>query len=143
MFANLYVFSGSNHLLGTPTGILFNHLPEFAGGVVRVDYTNSTHMNTIHPHEKSTLHSPRLKRWLTKVGHTARQFGPYVARVTGQQRASRPTDLPDDEMLFTPYLIPMVELRRLIREALDVDRIFTLSTCWISLKFANSILSIV
>ena len=128
MFANLYVFSGSNHLFGAPTGILFNHLTELAGGVVRVDSTNSTFINIIHPHEKSVLHSARLKKWLAEVGHTARQFGPYGSRVTGRQWAPRPTDLPDEEMHFTPYLIPMVELRRLIHEALDVDQTFTLST---------------
>ena len=133
MFANLYVFSGTNHLLGTPTGILFNYMPELAGGVVRVDYTSSDHMNNIHPNEKSTKHSQRLKKWLLEYGHTARQFGPYGARVLVGRRkapASRPAaaDLPADEAFFTPYLIPMIELRRLVNDALVLDHSFNLST---------------
>ena len=55
MFANLYVFSGSNHLMAVPTGVLFSRVPELDGGVVRVDWTDSAHFNNIHPHEKTKV----------------------------------------------------------------------------------------
>jgi hypothetical protein len=115
MFANLHVYSGSNHYVA-PTGLLFDFLPTLAGGVVRVDATDSVHLNKINPHEISTLHSPRLKQWLLAVGHSGRQFGPYGARVMGPF-APRPIDLPTAEKDFTPYLLPMIELRRLVHEA--------------------------
>ena len=110
MFANLYVFSGSNHLMAVPTGVLFSRVPELDGGVVRVDWTDSAHFNNIHPHEKTKvrvrkprgrapyvhrgsaltarawnpkMHTPRLTRWLRDIGHTSRQFGPYSARIVG------------------------------------------------------------
>lgn len=117
MFANLHVYSGSNHLVA-PTGLLFDHLPVLAGGVVRVDATNSVHFNSINPHEVSTMHSPRLKQWLSSVGHSGRQFAPYGARVMGSfAPRPGPADLPAAEKVFTPYLLPMVELRRLVNEA--------------------------
>ena len=119
MFANLYVFSGSNHMLGMLTGILFPVLPELAGGVVRVDWTDSSHFNGIHPHEKTQMHSKRLSRWLRQIGHTARQFGPYSARVVGAYAKM------NDVENFQPFLIPFVELRRLAREASAEGEAFT------------------
>ena len=125
MFANLYVFSGSNHFF-MPTGMLFDYLPELRGGVVRVDNTDSVHFRGLFPHEKTALHSPRMTKWLKYSGHVARQFGPYGARVKGAF-APRPTNLPEAEKTFTPYLIPMVEVRRCLGEAFQIENEFTLN----------------
>ena len=43
----------------------------------------------------------------------------------------RPTDLPEAEAAFTPYLVPMVEVRRLVNEALAMGEEFSLSA-WFS-----------
>ena len=45
--------------------------------------------------------------------------------------ATRPTDLPEAEAAFTPYLVPMVEVRRLVNEALAMGEEFSLSA-WFS-----------
>ncbi|EOD23651.1 hypothetical protein EMIHUDRAFT_457950 [Emiliania huxleyi CCMP1516] len=73
MFANLRVYSGSNHGI-LPTGLLFGALPALDGGAAAW----VTH-----------LLSPTARRHLLASGHSARQFGPYMARVLGPQALRR------------------------------------------------------
>lgn len=109
MFANLKVYAGSNHLLGIPTGILLRIDPDNVGQVVRVEASTSSAINAVHPNEASTLHSSRLTDWLRTTGHSGRQFAPYVARSIGLSFG--------DGRFEEPFVVPVVELRRLIREA--------------------------
>ena len=129
MFANLHVYGRSNHVLGLPTGLLFPRSSQttleprvswapssvLAGGTVRVDYTTARHFNDIHPHEITSLHAPRLRRWLRAGGHSGRQFGAYVARV--MHIKAPPAEHQGLLAHFVPYMIPFVEFRRLILEA--------------------------
>ena len=127
MFANLHVYGQSNHVLGLPTGLLFPSSPTssptsspsspasaLAGGTVRVDFTSARHFNDIHPHEITSLHAPRLRRWLITGGHSGRQFGAYVARV--MHIKAPPAEHQGITDHFVPYVIPFVELRRLVLE---------------------------
>lgn len=109
MFANLKVYAGSNHLLGIPTGVLLRIDPDNVGQIVRVEASTSRVINTVHPNEASTLHSSRLTNWLRTAGHSGRQFAPYVARSIGLSFG--------DGRFEEPFVVPVVELRRLVREA--------------------------
>jgi hypothetical protein len=51
---------------------------------------------------------------LHETGHSGRQFAPYIARVCGAPDAMKPG--PADKM--TPYLVPAIEMRRLMAEAI-------------------------
>lgn len=124
MFANLHVHGGTNHLLGMPTGLLFKHDEQAAsssaalvGGTVRVDFTDARHFNDVHPHEITSILAPRLRRWLLAGGHSGRQFGAYVARVMHLKAPPAVHQRLGARAHFVPYLIPMVELRRLVLEA--------------------------
>jgi alpha-ketoglutarate-dependent taurine dioxygenase len=107
MFSNLRVYSKSNHLF-LPTGLLLNTTS------VRVDFTTSDHINSVHPNEASGLYSPRLKAWLQSGGHSGRQFAPYL------KRSLNITITSNGETEFVPYIIPDLEVRRLVQEAFDV-----------------------
>mmetsp|Transcript_24784 Transcript_24784/g.80158 ORF Transcript_24784/g.80158 Transcript_24784/m.80158 type:complete len:245 (+) Transcript_24784:1216-1950(+) len=104
MFSNLRVYTPSNHLLA-PTGLLLNTT------TLRIDGTTSTHVNAVHPNEATRLLSPRLRDWLQTSGHAGRQFAPYIKRTIGI------TVTPNDDHIA--YLIPDLEVRRLVQEAYD------------------------
>ena len=55
MFANLRVFSGSNHTL-MPTGILYD-----GGGVVWVESSTAEAIKDVYPAEVSKITSPRAR----------------------------------------------------------------------------------
>ena len=103
MFSNLRVYSRSNHLIA-PTGLLLNTT------TLRIDATTSDFINNQHPNEATSLHSPRLTRWLRSAGHRGRQFAPYLKRTIG---------ITVSKNQGTVYFIPDLELRRLVQEAYD------------------------
>ena len=143
MFANLRLHGGTNHIWGLPTGLLqqwwYHHhdadddirehgthaawYHAFGGGVVRVEYTDSEHLNQLYPGEMTEWLSPDLRALLTRVGHASRQFNPKARRVLGPAaRARMPwwnaangtfTNLRP----FVRYTVPALELRRLLHEA--------------------------
>ena len=124
MFANMrLVQGGSNHLLGLPTGLLqrwYAHTPSstYGGGVVRIEYTTSEHLNALYPGEITTLIAPRTRRLLKLAGHVSRQFNPKARRVLGARiRAHMPRWTPHAPTPFVRFTIPAFELRRLIAEA--------------------------
>lgn len=108
MFSNLRVYSKSNHLL-VPTGLLLNTT------TVRVDWTTSQRINDIHPNDATTLLTPRLQAWLHSTGHTGRQFAPYLQRSLSITISSNG----EGEEQFIPYLLPDLEVRRLLQESFD------------------------
>ena len=87
------------------------------GGTVRVDFTDAKHLNDVHPHEITSIFTPRLRRWLVSGGHSGRQFGAYVARVMHLKAPPAVHEHLGARAHFVPYFIPFVELRRLILEA--------------------------
>jgi hypothetical protein len=125
MFANMRLHGGSNHLLGIPTGLFQKwyygkNSDWFGGGVVRVDYTNSKHLNLLYPGEITSLLSPTLQSHLRGVvGHVGRQFNPKARRVLGPSRRS---GMPLWAPPFVKYTVPAIELRRLVAEARDDAR---------------------
>lgn len=130
MFANLHVYSGSNHFL-LPTGLLFSWYGSygsasagatFSGGVVRVDSTNSSYVNERYPAEVTAMLEPAgVSTLLRAAGHTGRQFDPYETVVLGPGFVSRRVGGP-----FVPYLLPAVELRRLLAKARSAGESFSL-----------------
>lgn len=145
MFANLRLHGGTNHIWGLPTGLLqqwFYHETKeddgnslqhsllynvFGGGVVRVEYTNSLHLNQLYPGEMTEWLSSDLRTLLESIGHVGRQFNPKARRVLGPvARQSMPLWKPPamsnvttlvDRDPFVKYTVPAFEFRRLLIEA--------------------------
>ena len=145
MFANLRVFSGSNHLV-LPTGILFSPslsslFPTLAGGIVWVESTTSAYIRGIYPAEVTAMLPRAVVHHLVASGHTGRQFAPYLARVLGPAAVAPPPPSPSSSSSSTPppqlhesvrpgadeaWMVPMVELRRLLAEARTTGEPFRL-----------------
>jgi hypothetical protein len=86
MFAGLRAYSGSNHLL-LPTGMLQrahleDSLSDYGGGVVRVDFTNSTYLLATlqYPGEMTQRHPPQATEYMRRIGHTGQHFYPSHLR---------------------------------------------------------------
>jgi hypothetical protein len=125
MFANLRVFSGSNHLL-LPTGLLFRApslFPTFGGGVVWVESTSSATIRGVYPGEATRMLSPAVRTHLQATGHSGREYAPYLARVIGPDAIDPQAVIRDDEA----WMVPMVELRRLLAEARAAGETFSLT----------------
>jgi hypothetical protein len=145
MFASLRTHGGTNHVWGFPTGLLQrwwyssetddtdgrdpHHswwFDVFGGGVVRVEYTNSLHLNQLYPGEMTDWLSSDLRTLLTSIGHVSRQFNPKARRVLGPaarqgmphwKPPSNATTFNDDPGQFVKYTVPAFEFRRLLYEA--------------------------
>lgn len=111
-FSNLRIHGGSNHLV-LPTGLLQEwSVGPYAGGVVRIDGTNSSFLRKLYPHEITHNLSPRARGMMQKVGHSGREWMPLFSRTAGPY-------LPFSDMgrvPFIPYTVPALELRRLVLE---------------------------
>jgi len=132
MFANLHgptaVYTGMNHFL-LPTGLLqaafeqSNPEGPFAGGVVEVLYTDSHWMRNLFPAEGTRMLTERTKAMLHAAGHSGKEFNPSTTRVVGTFPGMRPPANMSEQI---PYLLPAVELRRLLAEARDLGETFSL-----------------
>ena len=133
MFANLHgptaVFTGANHYL-VPCGLLqarYEHASAatnpLAGGVVEVLHSTSDWMRELYPAESTRMISLRAREMLHHAGHSGREFGPSTTRVVGTLPGMRPD--PKDPQLT--YLLPALELRRLLAEARDRAESFTVT----------------
>ena len=135
MFANLHgptaVVTGTNHFL-VPTGLLqawYEHASPvdnpLAGGVVEVVHSTSEWIRDIFPAESTSMLSPRTRAMLHHAGHSGREFGPSTTRVVGTLPGMKPD--PDASKPQLPYLLPALELRRLLAEARTLNESFTLT----------------
>eukprot|EP00746_Dinoflagellata_sp_MGD_P089666 gnl/MRDRNA2_/MRDRNA2_35383_c0_seq1.p1 gnl/MRDRNA2_/MRDRNA2_35383_c0~~gnl/MRDRNA2_/MRDRNA2_35383_c0_seq1.p1 ORF type:complete len:665 (+),score=75.67 gnl/MRDRNA2_/MRDRNA2_35383_c0_seq1:38-1996(+) len=143
MFAMLDVYIGATNHFVLPTGVLFNVYgqyntlsPEsvctgsgspqcsesdslcdvYSGGIVRIESTNSEWINRLFPGETTNILEPypRAGQLLRQGGNSGRVFTPQGTRVLGADGIywiTRPVDR------VTPFLLPAIELRRLIAEA--------------------------
>jgi len=125
-FSNLRIHGGSNHIL-FPTGLLHQwSVGEFAGGVVRVDNTNSSFLRTLYPHEVSHNIKPRARAWMQAAGHSGREWIPLDSRTavpyepfSDMGKAHEPN--------FLPYTVPALELRRMLLDARSRKEAFSLT----------------
>jgi len=122
-FSSIRVHGGSNHLL-LPTGLLqawsaaasIEETP-FAGGIVRVEYTDSNWLNSLYPADHSEALRLEIRDVLHRGGHIARQFNPTPRRVLGEEiRAFMPHWVPEEGKPFMPYTVPAMEFRRMLSE---------------------------
>lgn len=123
MFANLHgptaVYTGMNHFL-LPTGVLQAVYEQaepsgaFAGGVVEVLYTDSPWIRNLFPAEGSRMLTERARAMLLSAGHSAREFTPSTTRVVGTLPGMKPLANQTEQLA---YLLPAVELRRVLGEA--------------------------
>lgn len=127
MFANLKSgHGGSNHYF-LPTGLLFHWYADapnshpFGGGVVRIENTTSSWMQTIYPADFTQLLEPAgLIDVMEAIGSPAPiYFNPGANRNLGLLR-----DVPDR---FFRYTVPALELKRLLHEAVERDADFELT----------------
>ena len=135
MFANLHgptaVVTGMNHFL-VPTGLLqarYEHdspkTNPFAGGVVQIVHSTSPSMRDLFPAEATSMLTPRTRAMLHHAGHSGREFSPSTTRVVGTLPGMKPHPDPKHEQLR--YLLPAIELRRLLAEARSRSESFTLT----------------
>eukprot|EP00931_Biecheleriopsis_adriatica_P119608 TRINITY_DN94831_c0_g1_i1.p1 TRINITY_DN94831_c0_g1~~TRINITY_DN94831_c0_g1_i1.p1 ORF type:complete len:558 (+),score=34.22 TRINITY_DN94831_c0_g1_i1:34-1707(+) len=132
-FASIRVHGGSNHLL-LPTGLIQAWAAgasplenAFAGGVVRVEHTDSVWLNSLYPSEHTSELPPEAVAILHRGGHIGRQFNPTPRRVLGSGvRNFMPRWKPGDGP-FLKYTVPAMELRRLIFEAKTHEEAFSIS----------------
>ena len=131
MFSNLRLHGGSNHLL-FPTSLLHKWYAssspssDFAGGVVRIESSTSTLINSIHPAELTTRLAPKAKSYLHQAGHTGRHFNSAVAQVVGPF-AVAPNPFSTGKGPFVRYTLPAHELRRLLHRARATNEPFELT----------------
>ena len=67
--------------------------------------------------------APAVQRHLRSSGHSGREYAPYMARVIGSDALPPPPERAADE----GWMIPMVELRRLLEEARAAGKSFSLT----------------
>mmetsp|Transcript_52104 Transcript_52104/g.96470 ORF Transcript_52104/g.96470 Transcript_52104/m.96470 type:complete len:554 (-) Transcript_52104:56-1717(-) len=123
-FSSIRVHGGSNHLI-LPTGLLQQWAANesardnaFAGGVVRVEYTDCVWINSLFPSDHSEALREDIVDILQRGGHSGRQFNPTSRRILGPTiRAFMPRWSPGKGP-FVRYTIPAMELRRVIGETL-------------------------
>ena len=116
MFSNVRMSGGTNHYF-LPTGLLQRWYYDdpasvFGGGVLRVEASNSTVLNKIHPGEMTSLLSPETHRVLKDLGYVGRFFNSAVANIVGTH-VMPPYDV------RPKYTLPAFELHRVLR--LDPD----------------------
>ena len=135
MFASMHfptaVYTGSNHFL-VPTGLLQAHYEHaspidnvFAGGVVQVMHTTSEWIRDMYPAESTMMLTPRTREYLEHAGHAAREFGPSTTRVVGTLPGMKPHADPTRPQI--QYVLPAIELRRLLSEARAQNESFSLA----------------
>ena len=87
MFSHLKLHGGSNHLL-LPAGLLqewfankspmdasLGQFADFAGGIVRIEFSSSTFLNSNYPGEVDKIQpEPEFRKLLHNMGHIARMF---------------------------------------------------------------------
>jgi hypothetical protein len=138
MFSNLRQQGGSNHLF-LPTSLLqrYFHLSAaaathttaigggmanapssfipsmYAGGIWRVELTNSTYFRGRFPAELTPILTPRTVSLLRATGHSGRMWNSAVSRVVGTFAVPFPPPLPD----FVAYTLPAHEVRRVLAQA--------------------------
>lgn len=113
-FSSIRMTGGTNHYLPIPLGLLQRYeVGPFAGGYVRVEKCNSTFANLLYPGDASYMLPTEA---LLEVGHDARQFHATVRRFL------REDDREAFPELFTPYTLPVLDLRRLLSELREKDR---------------------
>jgi len=129
MYGNLKQFGGTNHLV-VPTGLLQEHFAEtisgswaadaFGGGLLRVDFTNSSILQKLSPADATSQLPQHARALLAGLGTSGAYFELYAARnYFGRQEDlqasalhNRGSDGPrlDDP----PYAQPAYELRRVL-----------------------------
>lgn len=67
----------------------------------------------------------RTRSMLLHAGHSAREFSPSTTRVVGTLPGMRPHPNPNHEQLR--YMLPAIELRRLLAESRALDESFSLT----------------
>ena len=129
-FSNLKVHGGSNHLI-VPTGLLFHIFANstdahpYGGGVIRIEETDSNWLQTIYPAELTHVLEPAIiVPLLTKVGNPPPiYFNPGANRVLGLLERG----WVDHSGNIYQYTVPGIEFKRLLKEAIQKDRNFTLT----------------
>ena len=122
MYANLRASGGSNHLF-LPTGLIFQ-----PGDVLWVESTTSKHINGIYPGEITHMLSASVRENLKAVGHSGREYGPYLARVLGAAAIAPPPEWrPPSRKTAEGFMVPAIELRRLLAEARAAGESFALT----------------
>lgn len=123
-FASIRLQGGSNHLL-VSTNILQGRV---SGDIVRVEFTDSVHMNSLYPADNTEFLPQEVVKLLRQHGHIGRQFNPTPRRVLGPEfRKNSPHIKPGGDTKFLPYTVPALELRRLLAEARALNETFVLS----------------
>ena len=112
MFSNIRMVGGSNHVV-LPTGLLQRWYYDdpssvFGGGILRVEESNSTVLNAIHPGEMTSLLSIETREILRQLGYPARFFNSAVANVVGSHVMPHYDVRPQ-------YTLPAFELHRVLR----------------------------
>jgi len=122
MFGNLRMHGvGSNHLIA-PTALLqeLDVLPASTWALARIENSSSEHINSHFPGEVSPVLSPASRALLRRAGHSGRQFNAAMGRVLSS------AVLPQPSPTFVRYTIPMLELRRILSEAMSLGEQFQL-----------------
>ena len=87
MFSHLKIHGGSNHPL-LPAGLLqewfasrspmdpsLGQLADFAGGIIRIEFSSSKFLNSNYPNEVKNIEpEPEFREMLRDMGHVARMF---------------------------------------------------------------------
>jgi hypothetical protein len=130
MFSNLKVHGGSNHWF-LPTGLLFHwygaagDAHPYGGGVVRIEETDSRWFYITYPADLTHILTPEpVADILQDIGNPRPSyFNPGANRVLGLMDRGW---VPGPASLVLQYTVPALELKRLLSEAKEKDRDFTL-----------------
>jgi len=107
----------------------------FAGGVVEILHSTSETMRDKFPAEATSMLTPRVRSMLVHAGHSGREFSPSTTRVVGTLPGMKP---PKGEGEQLHYLLPAIELRRLLAEARGRSESFTVKYKRVSASGASS-----
>lgn len=131
MFSNLKIHGGSGNHLVLPTGLLFDWYRDdvshpFGGGEVRIVSTTSDWLQDIYPNDMSHIlgPSPFALDLLTETMSIPPPafLNPGANRVLGLREQGWVPAPPHGT--FIPYSVPSLELKRLLKEAIERDRSF-------------------
>ncbi|KAJ1639384.1 hypothetical protein T492DRAFT_114515 [Pavlovales sp. CCMP2436] len=89
-------------------------LAAFAGGVVRVEFSDSAAIEGLYPGEISSVIAPAARALLRAAGHSGRQWNFAMGRVLGSRVLPPPGSGGEGR---TRYTVPVLELRRMVAEA--------------------------
>jgi len=115
MFSNIRMSGGSNHLFSLlPTGLLQRwHYDDassvFGGGVLRVEASNSSLLNAIHPGELTAFLAHNATEALRALGAHDRFYNSAVANVIGT------FVMPHHDVAAPRYTVPAFEVHRVLR----------------------------